>query len=43
MPTTTGMKGGGYYNANSKEQRSALNSFLPWLEEAIADLPSPTQ
>lgn len=43
MPTTTGMKGGGYYDANSKEQRSALNSFLPWLEEAIADLPSPTQ
>jgi len=41
MPTTTGMKGGGYYNSNSKEQRSALESFLPWLEEAIADLPTP--
>ncbi len=40
MPSTTGMKGGGgYYNAHSKEQRSALEAFLPWIEEAIADLP----
>lgn len=39
MPSTTGMKGGGYYDANSKEQRSALEAFLPWIEEAIADLP----
>ena len=41
MPSTTGMKGGGYYDANSKEQRSASNEFLPWLEEAIAALPKP--
>lgn len=41
MPTTTGMKGGGYYDANSKEQRSASDAFLPWLEEAIAALPEP--
>lgn len=41
MPTTTGMKGGGYYDANSREQRSASDSFLPWLEAAIADLPTP--
>ncbi|OQK18746.1 cyclopropane-fatty-acyl-phospholipid synthase [Methyloprofundus sedimenti] len=33
------MKGGGYYDAHSKEQRSALEAFLPWIEEAIADLP----
>ena len=39
MPTTTGMKGGGYYDAHSKEQRAALDAFLPWIEEAIADLP----
>ena len=39
MPSTTGMKGGGYYDAHSKEQRSALEAFLPWIEEAIADLP----
>lgn len=43
MPTTTGMKGGGFYDDNSKEQRSALNAFLPWLEAAIAALPSPTE
>ncbi|MCA9017552.1 MAG: cyclopropane-fatty-acyl-phospholipid synthase [Planctomycetaceae bacterium] len=41
MPTTTGMKGGGYYDANSKEQRSASDAFLPWLEEAITALPEP--
>ncbi|QDT90365.1 class I SAM-dependent methyltransferase [Gimesia algae] len=41
MPTTTGMKGGGYYDANSREQRSASQIFLPWLEAAIADLPEP--
>jgi SAM dependent carboxyl methyltransferase len=39
MPTTTGMKGGGYYDAHSQEQRAALDAFLPWLEEAIARLP----
>lgn len=41
MPTTTGMKGEGYYDAHSKEQRAALEIFLPWLEEAMADLPIP--
>ncbi len=41
MPTTTGMKGGGYYNAHSDEQRSALDAFLPWMENAIVDLPIP--
>lgn len=41
MPTTTGMKGGGYYDANSQVQRCASNTFLPWLEEAIAALPGP--
>ncbi len=43
MPVTTGMKGGGYYDANSREQRSASDSFLPWLEAAIADLPTPKE
>jgi hypothetical protein len=42
MPTTTGMKGRGYYDAHSKEQRAALDAFLPWLEEAIVDLPIPS-
>ncbi len=39
MPTTTGMKGGGYYDAHSKEQRAALDAFLPWIEDSISDLP----
>jgi hypothetical protein len=39
MPTTIGMKGGGYYDAHSKEQLAALDEFLPWIEEAIADRP----
>lgn len=39
MPTTTGMKGDGYYDAHSKEQRAALNAFLPWIEDSISELP----
>ena len=39
MSTTTGMDGGGFYNAHSDEQRVALDAFLPWLEDAIMDLP----
>ncbi len=38
MPTTSGMKGGGYYDANSSAQRSALEAFLPWLEASIPGL-----
>ena len=36
------MKGGGYYDSNSKEQRSALDAFLPWLEQAAAGMAEPT-
>jgi len=36
------MKGGGYYDAHSRAQRAALDEFLPWMEEAIADLPIPS-
>ncbi|WP_322775496.1 cyclopropane-fatty-acyl-phospholipid synthase [Synechococcus sp. CBW1107] len=43
MPTTTGMKGGGYYDANSKAQRAAMEPFLPWLEASIERLPAPSQ
>lgn len=42
MPTTTGMKGGGYYDAHSKEQRAALVAFLPWLEQAIPSIAVPS-
>jgi hypothetical protein len=37
MPTTTGMKTGGFYDAHSSNQRAALEAFLPWLEETIAE------
>lgn len=36
------MKGGGYYDVHSKEQRAALDVFLPWLEEAVAEVPEPS-
>lgn len=42
MPTTTGMKGDGFYDAHSKEQRAAMDAFLPWIEQAIVDLPTPS-
>jgi hypothetical protein len=37
MPTTTGMKAGGFYDAHSGAQRAALDVFLPWLEEVISE------
>jgi SAM dependent carboxyl methyltransferase len=42
MPTTTGMKASGFHNENSNEQRAALDAFLPWIEDALADLPLPS-
>jgi len=33
------MKGGGFYDAHSNEQRAAIDAFLPWLKSAVADLP----
>ena len=42
MSTTTGMKGEGFYNTYSGEQRAALDAFLPWMADAIADLPLPS-
>ncbi len=43
MAVTKGMKGGGYYDAHSDEQRAAMDAFLPWMEEALADLPIPAE
>lgn len=42
MPTTTGMKGDGYYDAHSDVQRSATDAFLPWIEDSISELPIPS-
>ena len=39
MSRTAGMKGGGFYDAHSNEQRAAIDAFLPWLKSAVADLP----
>ena len=37
--TTTGMTGGGFYNANSQPQWQATEAVLDWLDEAAASLP----
>ncbi|MHA7777688.1 class I SAM-dependent methyltransferase [Roseibium sp. M-1] len=37
--TTTGMTGGGFYNANSATQWNAIEKVLPLIDEAIATLP----
>lgn len=37
--TTTGMSGGGFYNANSAAQWSAIERVLPLIDEAVATLP----
>ena len=42
MVSTTGMRGGGFYDAHSSGQRAAMDEFLPWIVEAMADLPLPT-
>jgi hypothetical protein len=36
------MKGDGYYDENSKEQRAAMDAFLPWLESSIMDMVIPS-
>lgn len=41
MPTTTGMKEGGFYDAHSHPQRDAIDGFLPWLDEAMASVALP--
>ncbi|WP_310618479.1 class I SAM-dependent methyltransferase [Flexibacterium corallicola] len=36
---TRGMRGGGFYDKNSGPQSNSISHILPWLEEAVADLP----
>ncbi|MDT3777827.1 cyclopropane-fatty-acyl-phospholipid synthase [Nitrospira sp. MA-1] len=43
MASTTGMRGGGFYDAHSSGQRAAMDEFLPWMVEAMADLPLPAR
>ncbi len=39
MAVTTGMVGRGFYNRNSATQWAAIEVVLPWLEQAIAQMP----
>ena len=39
MAVTTGMVGHGFYDRNSAPQWAAIEAVLPWLEDAIAELP----
>src|SRR6202035_2094120 len=41
MPTTTGMKGAGYYDQHSGTQLSAIQAFQDWVDDAVANLPLP--
>lgn len=41
MPSTTGMKGGGFYDAHSSSQRLALEPYVGWLEAAIPAMEFP--
>ena len=41
MPAITGMKGAGYYDQHSETQRSAIQAFQDWVDDAVASLPLP--
>ncbi len=41
MPSTTGMKSGGFYDAHSSPQRLALEPYVSWLEAAISSMELP--
>ena len=41
MPTTSGMKGGGFYDQHSSGQRSSIEILLPWVDDAAATLVLP--
>jgi len=41
MLTTTGMKGGGFYDQHSSAQQAASDALSAWLDEAVATLTLP--
>ena len=41
MPSTSGMKGDGFYDANSSGQRAAVDVLQPWIDQAAERLASP--
>jgi cyclopropane-fatty-acyl-phospholipid synthase len=42
MPTTTGMKGAGYYDQHSGAQLSSIQALEDWVDDAVANLPLPS-
>ena len=43
MPTTTGMKGAGYYDRHSTAQQSAIRALQDWVDAAVADILLPAR
>ena len=43
MPTTTGMKGAGYYDRHSTAQQSAIRALQDWVDAAVADVLLPAR
>jgi hypothetical protein len=41
MPTTTGMKGAGYYDRHSGAQLASIEALQDWVNDAVAFLPLP--
>ena len=41
MPSTSGMKGDGFYDANSSGQRASIDILLPWIDQAAERLTAP--
>src|SRR6516165_2736206 len=41
MPSTTGMKGAGYYDRHSSAQLSTIQALQDWVDDAVASLPLP--
>jgi hypothetical protein len=41
MPTTTGMKGAGYYDQHSTAQLASIQALQDWVDDAVANLPLP--
>jgi hypothetical protein len=42
MPTTTGMKGDGFYDRHSQSQLSTIRALQDWIDDAVTKLPLPS-
>jgi hypothetical protein len=43
MPVLPGMKAGGYYDQHSTYQRVTVESFAPWIDQAVAGMALPKE